>query len=574
MSLLDVSNISFAWPTKTLFADLSFTVDERDRIGILGINGSGKSTLLSVLAGTETVDQGVIRRRSNLSVASLSQRPQLGEATVGEAVGSDWRAKAAIDRLGITEIANRSIASLSGGQQKRAALAEVLQNSDADLLLLDEPTNHLDIDGIEYLEQVISGFAGGIVFVSHDRHLIDRVATKTIELSTDGSFIVEGGYQSHLLAKAEREAKSERDEATRRVLERKELAWLQRGARARRRKPKSRLAIAQRTLTAPTQQQDRQASLALNNFGHHRLGRQVIDLENVSAEIGGKKLFDNVNLLLSPTERLGVVGPNGAGKSTLLDVMAGRSAPTAGRVNRGSTAQIGYFDQGGQTLDQDATVEEIVAGPGSRLDHRQSSLLQRFWFEPATHRAEVRTLSGGEQRRLQFMSVLALQPNILLLDEPTNDLDLDTLRALEEWLDTFKGALVVVTHDRALLERTVEHVVSLGEEGLHHLGAGDAVWEQARSASRPSGRRSKSKPKERNASGRSLSTLFHLLNEVEAEIEKLTTDRDRYRKFLTEDSLPHGELQEVSLTLAMTLESLQSVEDRWLAISEEIEERT
>ena len=574
MILLDVSSLSLAWPTKTLFVDLSFTIEEKDRIGILGINGSGKSTLLNILASAETADQGVIRRRSDLAISFLSQRPELGEGTVSDAVGSDWQAKAAIDRLGLTEIADRSIASLSGGQQKRAALAAVLENSEAGLLILDEPTNHLDIEGIEYLERVIKDFAGGVVFVSHDRYLIDRVATKTIELSSDGAFVVEGGYQSHLLAKAERQAKSERDEATRRVLERKELAWLQRGARARRRKPKSRLAIAQRTLDAPTRQEQRGGPLALNDFGQQRLGRQVIDLENVGAEVGGKKLFDNVNILMSSMERLGVVGPNGVGKSTLLDVIAGRRIPTTGTVNYGSTIRIGYFDQIGETLDQDASVEEIVAGPGSRLDHRQTSLLGRFWFEPATHRAQVRTLSGGEQRRLQLMSVLASEPNVLLLDEPTNDLDLDTLRALEEWLDTFRGALVVVTHDRALLERTAEHVVALGEGGFRHLGAGEAVWEQARSESQPNNPRPKPKTKERQRSGRSLSTLRYELQEVEVEIEKHALERDQYSAFLTDDSITHNSQQDMYRSLASTLERLENAEDRWLAISEEIEGRT
>ncbi len=574
MILLDVSSLSLAWPTKTLFVDLSFTIEEKDRIGILGINGSGKSTLLNILASAETADQGVIRRRSDLAISFLSQRPELGEGTVSDAVGSNWQAKAAIDRLGLTEIADRNIASLSGGQHKRAALAAVLENSEAGLLILDEPTNHLDIEGIEYLERVIKDFAGGVVFVSHDRYLIDRVATKTIELSSDGAFVVEGGYQSHLLAKAERQAKSERDEATRRVLERKELAWLQRGARARRRKPKSRLEIAQRTLDAPTRQEQRSDPLALNDFGQQRLGRQVIDLENVGAEVGGKKLFDNVNILMSSMERLGVVGPNGVGKSTLLDLMAGRRIPTTGTVNYGSTIRIGYFDQIGETLDQDASVEEIVAGPGSRLDHRQTSLLGRFWFEPATHRAQVRTLSGGEQRRLQLMCVLASEPNVLLLDEPTNDLDLDTLRALEEWLDTFRGALVVVTHDRALLERTAEHVVALGEGGFRHLGAGEAVWEQARSESQPNNPRPKPKTKERQRSGRSLSTLQHELQQVEVEIAKHALERDQYSAFLTDDSITHNSQQEMYRSLASTLERLENAEDRWLAISEEIEGRT
>ncbi len=573
MNLLDVNNISLGFTEIKLFSDLSFTVGEKDRLAILGINGSGKSTLLATLAGEEIADQGVIRRRQNLSVAILAQRPALGDGTVRDVVGQSWQGRAAMDRLGLTALSETKISELSGGEHKRAALASVLQDQDADLLLLDEPTNHLDIEGIEHLENVLHEFSGGVVFVSHDRHLIDRVATKTLELTANGWHVTEGGYQAHLFAKAEREHKAEQDESTRLTLARKELAWLQRGARARRRKPKSRLAIAHRTLEVTEKDDFRSRSLALNEFDQKRLGRKVVDLEQVAVSVGGHTLFDDVTISLSSSERLGVVGPNGSGKSTLLSVIAGVRTPDEGIVTFGSTARIGYFDQMGEALDQESTVEEVIAGPGARLDHNQAALLRRFWFEPATHRAQIRSLSGGEQRRLQLLGVLAAEPNILLLDEPTNDLDIDTLRALEDWLDTFNGALVAVTHDRVFLERVVDNVVAIGADGFRHLGAGEAVWEQARSKPKISNRIKKNRVEKIQSSGRSMSTLRHLLKDVESELQRLAEERDGYVAHLDNESLSYGSRLEISNGLAIVLEQLEAAEVRWLDISEEMERR-
>ena len=369
------------------------------------------------------------------------------------------------------------------------------------------------------------------------------------------------------------EHKAEQDESTRLTLARKELAWLQRGARARRRKPKSRLAIAHRTLEVTEKDDSRSRSLALNEFDQKRLGRKVVDLEQVAVSVDGHTLFDDVTISLSSNERLGVVGPNGSGKSTLLSVIAGVRTPDEGTVTFGSTARIGYFDQMGETLDQESTVEEVIAGPGARLDHRQAALLRRFWFEPATHRAQIRSLSGGEQRRLQLLGVLAAEPNILLLDEPTNDLDIDTLRALEDWLDTFNGALVAVTHDRVFLERVVDNVVAIGADGFRHLGAGEAVWEQARSKPKVSDRIKKNRVERIQSSGRSMSTLRHLLKDVESELQRLADERDEYVARLDNESLSHSSRLEISNGLAIVLEQLEAAEVRWLDISEEMERR-
>jgi len=573
MNLLDVSNISMGFPNKELFSDLSFTIKEGERVAVLGINGAGKSTLLAVLAGVDKPDRGVIRRRQNLSLSLLLQRPNLGHGTVGELLGDSWEAKAAMDRFGLTDVAERQASILSGGEQRRVALAMALKDKSADLLLLDEPTNHLDFQGIAYLEAVLQNFPGGVIFVSHDRQLVEQVATKTVELTANGSFVTVGGYESHLAAQADRHRKAERDEATRLTLARKELAWLQRGARARRRKPKSRLAVAHKTLHVEEQDDARERALALEAFGQQRLGKKVIDIEEISVSIQEETLLRRITLKLAPNERLGIVGPNGSGKSTFLNVIAGYVTPDQGTVDYGPTVRVGYFDQMGKSLDQELTVEEVIAGPGSRLDHNQSALLRQFWFEAATHRARIGTLSGGEQRRLQLLAVLAEEPNVLLLDEPTNDLDIDTLRALENWLDDFKGALVVVSHDRVFLERVAEHVVAIGGEGLVPLGLGETVWENSKIESPSLKRSAPSRVKRNSPSGRSMSTLRHLLNDVEEELEKYEAQRDRYASSLDGKELSYESRQEISELFATTLELLKQAEQRWLEISEEMERR-
>ncbi len=503
----------------------------------------------------------------------LLQRPNLGHGTVGELLGDSWEAKAAMDRFGLTDVAERQASILSGGEQRRVALAMALKDKSADLLLLDEPTNHLDFQGIEYLEAVLQTFPGGVIFVSHDRQLVEQVATKTVELTANGSFVTVGGYEAHLAAQADRHRKAERDEATRLTLARKELAWLQRGARARRRKPKSRLAVAHQTLHVEEQDDTRESALALEAFGQQRLGKKVIDVEEISVSIQEETLLRGVTLKLAPNERLGIVGPNGSGKSTFLNVIAGYVTPDQGTVDYGATVRVGYFDQMGKSLDQELTVEEVIAGPGSRLDHNQSALLRQFWFEAATHRARIGTLSGGEQRRLQLLAVLADEPNVLLLDEPTNDLDIDTLRALENWLDDFKGALVVVSHDRVFLERVAEHVVAIGGEGLVPLGLGETVWENSKTESPSLKRSAPSRVKKNSPSGRSMSTLRHLLNDVEEELEKYETQRDQYASSLDDKELSYEARQEISESFATTLELLKQAEQRWLEISEEMERR-
>jgi ATP-binding cassette subfamily F protein uup len=571
MTLLDIESLAMAWPSKPLFKDLSFTVKNGERIGVLGINGSGKSTLLRIIAGLETADSGIIRRQRGLQTSCLWQRPDIGNVTVQDAVGHSWQADAALDRLGLSAITDRKVTTLSGGQAKRVALAITLLDNDAELLILDEPTNHLDIEGIDFLERKMLDFRGGIILVTHDRHLLDRVATRTVALSRDWTLIVEGGYQNYLHARAEREEILAKHESARLTLARQELVWLQRGAKARRRKPKARLTVAHRTLTRPEKNEDRENSLGLGEYKQSRLGRKVIELENVS---GGHDdevpLFTNVNISLEADARLGVVGPNGSGKSTFLDILAGKREPLDGEVDRGSTVKIGYFDQKGDSLDSELTVEEVIAGKGSRLDYRHIALLGKFWFEPATHRAKVGSLSGGEQRRLQLLALLAGEPNVLLLDEPTNDLDLDTLRALEDWLDNFKGALVVVTHDRVFLERTIDHAVAINGGGLRVLGAGEAVWENAVALKKVVDEKDR-KTKRKTANRRSSSTLERLIAKIDKEIAELTVERKSIQTEMNKEKTDFSRLEESAKKYADVDEVLRAREEEWLLLSEELD---
>ncbi len=575
--LIDVQGLTAAHPTKPLFADLNFTIDRGDRVGVVGVNGSGKSTLLQMVTGELAPHGGVIRRRRDLRLTSLGQRLPDQDLTVREVVGQSWEADAALDRLGLATVAARTIGSLSGGQARRVGLAAVLVEGDAELLVLDEPTNHLDLDGIEFLERTLEGFGGGVLFVTHDRRFLERLATRIVGISRAGSMVVDGGYEEFVAASAAAEEQAERAEASRRILARQELAWLRRGARARRRKPKARLAVAQQTLTQPVHDGHRAGDLTLDEFGSKRLGRQVVELVGVAAgHDDGVTLFSDVHLLLDARSRLGIIGPNGAGKSTFLDVLAGRRAPLEGTVAHGATVTVGYFDQGGRALDPTITIEELLMGPGNRLDPAAKSLLERFWFEPATHRARVGTLSGGEQRRLQLLAVLMERPNVLLLDEPTNDLDLDTLRALEDWLEGFPGALVAVTHDRAFLERTAEHVLAIRDGRVVPVAGGDAVWEAARTpAPRPDPgslqpRQNGQNPDGRDRTRRSASTLRHLMARTEEEMERVRRERDDVAVLLGA-AQDHEEIAALGRRLAAAEEAVVDAEERWLALAEEAE---
>ncbi|MEM7141181.1 MAG: ABC-F family ATP-binding cassette domain-containing protein [Actinomycetota bacterium] len=591
MILVDVERVSMSRPNRPLFTDVSVTVSAGDRLGVVGINGTGKSTLLSVIAGTRDPEGGTVRRGREVSIAVVDQVTRLADGTVRDAVGAGWRGEAALDRLGVGDLVDRSTSELSGGQEKRVALAQAVV-ADADLLVLDEPTNHLDVDAIEWLESELAGFKGGLVLVTHDRRVLDALTTRILELDRGSAFLHDGGYAGYLEGRAAREERAAVAESSRRNLARRELEWLRRGAKARTRKSRARIERATELIENGPQAAARDGDLDLAQLhkGTPRLGDQVVELDGVSVGFpGAAPLVEGLDLLLDRRERLGIVGANGSGKSTLIDVMAGRRDPLAGAVTFGPTVQVGLHDQRGRELPSGARVRELIAGDGAEPDWWDLALLERFWFDSDTQHAPIELLSGGERRRIQLVLTLAAKPNVLFLDEPTNDLDLDTLRALEGFLDDWPGAVVVVSHDRTFLDRTVDDVLVIDGGRAQRWPGGYEQWLVDR---RTSGRRGSvatssaaapmSRRPDRSAGGardgdgspgRSHSTIRHELKSVEKEMAKLGTRRASLDEELAAAGVDHVALAEVGRAIAECDTALEQAEERWLELSEELDNR-
>lgn len=575
--LVDVDGVTITRPDRPLFADASFTIHDGEVVGVVGRNGSGKSTLLRVVAGTEQPEAGQVRRGRDVRVVVLDQRDQLPADTVRATVGAGWRADAALDRLGMSALVDHPTEQLSGGQRKRVALARALL-ADGDLLLLDEPTNHLDLDGVAWLRREIERHRGAVVLVTHDRWLLEVLATRVVDLQGGRAHVIDGGYEAHLRARAERAAQAQRDETVRRNLARDELAWLRRGAKARRRKPKSRIAEATEIIDGGAAPDPYADDLDFAAFGTPRLGDTVIEADDVSIGYpGGPPLASAITLRLGPVERLGIVGPNGAGKSTLVGVLTGRLEPVAGTITHGSTVVVGELDQLGADLDPQIRVRDAVSGGARQADHRDAALLDRFWFNDDSQWAPIGTLSGGERRRLQLVLTLTARPNVLVLDEPTNDLDLDTLRSLEQLLDGFTGAVVVVSHDRTLLERVCDRFVVVEDGRATEIGTGLGEWLDGRSAGRPS---PTSEPTPRSVpapapnTGRSRRPPNHLrklLAAAERELEQLNERRDALAAAVADPEADHQRRAELARELGEVDASIAVTEEHWLELAAEAE---
>ena len=578
--LVDVERVSMSRPNRPLFTDVSVTVSAGDRLGVVGMNGTGKSTLLSIITGTRAPEGGTIRRGRGVTVAALDQVTRLPEGTVRDAVGAGWRGEAVLDRLGVGDLLDRSTTELSGGQEKRVALAQALV-SDTDLLVLDEPTNHLDVDAIEWLESELASFRGGLVLVTHDRVVLDRLTTRILELDRGASYVHDGGYAGYLEGRAAREELAAARESTRRNLARRELAWLRTGAKARTRKSRSRIRRANELIAGGPQAavRDGDLDLAALHEGTPRLGDQVVELHDVSIGFDGfAPLVEGLDLLLDRRERLGIVGANGSGKSTLLDVLAGRREPTAGRMVVGPTVSVGLHDQRGRDLPPTARVRDLIAGDGEP-DWWDLALLERFWFDTDTQHAPIELLSGGERRRIQLVLTLAEKPNVLLLDEPTNDLDLDTLRALEDFLDSWPGAVVVVSHDRAFLDRTVDDVLVIDGGRARRWPGGYGQWLEDRRTTAIKGSVATSPESapptrtSRETTGRSHSTIRHELKSVERRMAALHARREALDAELAEAGRDHQRLREVGEAIGACDVEIAEVEEVWLELSEELENR-
>ena len=582
MICVDVAKVGIAQPDKVLFDDLSLTVSTGDRVAIVGVNGSGKSTLMRILAGTQTPDEGEVRFGRGVRIAALDQDPKLPPGTVAEYLGDSWELAAVATSLGVQPLLTRSTDQLSGGQAKRVALAHALVG-EFDMILLDEPTNHLDLEAIEWLEQRLAGTSAALVMITHDRHLMDRLTTargsgRIVEIERGSGYIhrADAGtsaYATYLAGRAARHEQAASEESTRKILARRELEWLQRGAQARSTKPKARLRSARDIVSGGPEAVGVRGDDLLLDMGSTRLGNQVVELVDVAQAYGEATVFEHVDLLVEPGARLGVVGPNGSGKSTLLDIIAGRREPASGTVKVGSTVVTGYADQQTSLLDPEAIVRKLVAGPLREPDWEDRALLQRFWFDSTAQFAPVKMLSGGERRRLQLVMVLATKPNLLVLDEPTNDLDLDTLRALEDFLDDWPGALVVASHDRTFLDRTVDHVLAIDSGGrLHRVPGGVQGWLAGRAAGgAPAPKPAKpAAPKTRVKQERQSSqyTLGRRIRETEQAMAKVQRQVDRLDEQLVATT-DHQQLAELGAELATAHAELAELEERWLELAEE-----
>ncbi|WP_458116718.1 ABC-F family ATP-binding cassette domain-containing protein [Arthrobacter sp. D2-10] len=498
--LLGAENISVTFATRTVLDGVTLGLEEGDRIGMVGRNGDGKSTLMRLLAQRTTPDDGRVTKRRDVTVGYLNQNDVLdgdldvGAAIVGDQADHEWASNPKIrDVMGglVAEVDwHARVSSLSGGQKRRVALAKLLIGND-DVIMLDEPTNHLDVEGVawlaEHLKQRWRPTEGGLLVVTHDRWFLDEISTRTWEVHDGIVDGFDGGYAAYVLARAERDRMASVVEGKRQQLVKKELAWLRRGAPARTSKPKFRIEAANALIADVPEPRD---SLALSKLATARLGKDVLDLENVSLELGEKPLFKGITLRLAPGQRLGIVGVNGAGKTTLLRLLNGEMAPTSGRLKRGKTVQTAILSQDVRELDDvnhlrvTEVIEQekrVVSVGGKEVS--ASQLVEQLGFTNQRQWTPVGDLSGGERRRLQLLRLLVGEPNVLMLDEPTNDLDTDTLAAVEDVLDGWPGTLVVVSHDRYLLERVTDtQLALLGDGKIRDLPGGVDQYLQLRRA--------------------------------------------------------------------------------------------
>lgn len=485
MNILSLENITHSYTERKLFDEASFYLHEGEKVGIIGINGTGKSTLLKIMAGLEIPDEGQVIKAANMMIHYLPQNPIFNEEdTVLESVQNMIhhhanedelvKAKAMMTRLGITDFEQKT-SELSGGQRKRLALVSVLITP-CDILILDEPTNHLDSEMAEWLENQLRGFRGALVMVTHDRYFLDSVTNRIIELDKGKIYSYNEKYSGFLERKAEREASAKASERKRQSILRKEIEWMQRGARARSTKQKAHIQRYENLKNQKGIVQDEKIELSSIKS---RMGKTTIELENISKTYDCKVLINDFSYNFLKGDRVGFVGKNGCGKTTLMKIIDGRIEPDSGSVNIGQTIKIGYYTQeiennkeaGIAYMNPDDRVIDYIKNTAEFVRTEEglvsaSVMLERFLFEPSQQYSKIEKLSGGEKRRLNLLRVLMEAPNVLILDEPTNDLDIETMTILEDYLDSFDGIVITVSHDRYFLDRVVRRIFSFEENGV------------------------------------------------------------------------------------------------------------
>lgn len=633
MPLISLQDVAKAYGENRLFSGVTFGIEERDRLALIGVNGAGKSTLLRIIADEETADRGKVVRQQGARVQYVAQNPRFDpdhtllehlfavdlkeaalvrdyeaalrrlDAAPEDAKAQDrvarltheldtagaWdyeaRAKAVLSKLEMRDF-DAKVGSLSGGYRKRLGLAHALL-AEPDLLILDEPTNHLDTATIDWLEGVLERFPGAVALVTHDRYFLDRVASRIIEIEDETITEYPANFSGYLERKAERAAEAARAEERRQNRLRNELAWLRRGARARTTKAKARIKTAYQLMEAEPAPPRRSVVF---NVQTRRLGKQVVEVQDLAYEIGGKRLFENFSHTFTAGERLGVIGPNGCGKSTLARLICGRTPVQHGSIDVGETVVFGYFEQEGSGLDPAERSIDYVKREGGELlpspdgGHMAAErVLEQFLFTPQMQYAPIEKLSGGERRRLQLVTLLMRDPNFLILDEPTNDLDIPTLQALEDFLDAFSGCLMVISHDRYFLDRTIDRVLAFedapaprfypGNYSLYAAGReareaerAEAAKEEVKRSPSPSGETRKaggSKPRRLTFKEKfELEALEKEIAELEARLKELETALSRA------DGADYQEITRLGREQTETQARLEEAFSRWAELSE------
>lgn len=652
MHIISVEHLCKSYGEKILFDDISFGVNVRERIGLIGVNGTGKSTLLKIMAGIESPDSGNLIHSNQFRVEYLPQNPEFddqspvleqvfrGEAPLNKAMreyeaalleleanpnderkqnrlfqaqqqmdaAGAWEASAAaktvLTKLGIRDF-DKPVGQLSGGQRKRVAMARALIQP-ADLLILDEPTNHIDNETVEWLEQFLAKWKGALLIVTHDRYFLDRVTNRIIELDRGKLYSYEGNYAAYLEKKADRLERETAMEDKRQNLLRRELAWLRRGAKARTTKQKARV---ERVHELMDRKQDGPAEKLDMALAASRLGKKVLELDSVSVSVGGRALLQDFSYIVMPDDRIGIIGPNGSGKSTLLNVLAGRLKPDSGTLETGPTVKIAYYTQEGAEMDESLRVIEYIE-EAAEVVHTANGeavtaaqMLERFLFPPNRQWTPISRLSGGERRRLYLLRTLMGGPNVLLLDEPTNDLDIQTLTILEDYLESFPGAVITVSHDRYFLDKTTDRLFAYENGRLRRFEGSYSEYLQQREMEKqaphteegePGGHSGGKSASPRGQSGANVANGSGAKGEAEAkaakplrklsfkdqkdwdEIEgKIASLEERIaqvKRDIETAGSDYGKVQELYMEEQKLSEQLEQAMDRWAELSELVEQ--
>ncbi len=638
MSILTLQNIKKDFGIKEILRDASFSIEPNDKVGLIGVNGSGKSTLLKMIAGIEPTDGGERLVKSGARIIYLPQQPEIDEnltvidqvfadsgeqmqlvreyedlshkiaqaegsnlealmsrlATVTEKMESigawdlETKAKIVLSKLGIEDF-DAMVKDLSGGYRKRIALAAALLN-EPDLLMMDEPTNHLDAESVEWLQGYLARFSGAILLITHDRYFLDNVTNRILEIDRADLYTYSGNYSYYLEKKALQEDSVASSQRKHQGVLRRELEWLKRGPKARSTKQKARIDRISEMQDKEFKQA--QGKVDIDTPGR-RIGKKVIELENIAKSYDGRTLFKDFSYEFTPRDRIGIIGGNGAGKSTLMNIITGRIEPDQGKVDIGKTIHIGYFDQHSDTilhaLDENQRVieyikevaEVVTTADGNKIT--ASQMLEKFLFPPDQQYAPIHKLSGGEKRRLFLLQVLMEAPNVLILDEPTNDLDVQTLAILEDYLENFNGCVIVVSHDRYFLDRTVEFILAIEPGGeirnypgnysvyLDYKKKADkqAKQEQVPEKSSASKAKNTSRSKSNDKTNKPLSNFERREYEkLEAKIAQMETDKEKLEQDLAINCSDFTLVQELAAKLASLNEEIDSSTERWMELAE------